>query len=61
MIFCHSWNFGIESHAENFVRLQMCWPDGRNQGKSMDLIQEVDKQFCGNYPEAIKNDVINKA
>ena len=47
---------------------QMRWPsDGRIQGESMDLVQEVDKRFCGHdgtkllYPEDIKNDVINKA
>ncbi len=46
---------------------QMHWPEGRNQGESMDLVQEIDKRFCGNsgttvlYPEAIKNDVINQA
>lgn len=46
---------------------QMRWPsDGRIQGESMDLVQEVNKRFCGHdattlYPEAIKNDVINKS
>ncbi|KAL7427621.1 hypothetical protein ACHAXH_000641 [Discostella pseudostelligera] len=46
---------------------QMRWPsDGRIQGESMDLVQEVNKWYCEHddvklYPEAIKNDVINKA
>mmetsp|Transcript_21470 Transcript_21470/g.46649 ORF Transcript_21470/g.46649 Transcript_21470/m.46649 type:complete len:424 (+) Transcript_21470:129-1400(+) len=41
---------------------QMRWPDGENQGESMDLVQEVDARYGGNlYPHSIKNDVINKA
>lgn len=42
---------------------QMLWPDGKNQGESMDLVQEVDKRYGKGmlYPESIKNDVINKA
>ncbi|KAL9186587.1 hypothetical protein ACHAXT_005825 [Thalassiosira profunda] len=40
---------------------QMRWPDGRVQGESMDLVQEVDSRFSGAlYPDSIKNDVINK-
>ena len=42
---------------------QMRWPDGTNQGESMDLVQEVDKRYGGGmlYPSEIKHEVINKA
>jgi len=44
---------------------QMRWPNGKTQGESMDLVQEVDKLYGASdnllYPEDIKNDVINKA
>ena len=43
---------------------QVRWPDGRTQGESMDLVEEVDRRYGGGgnlYPDPIKDDVINKA
>jgi glutathione S-transferase len=42
---------------------QMRWPDGKTQGESMDLVREIDERYNSGllYPDAIKNEVINKA
>jgi len=43
---------------------QVRWPgDGRVQGESMDLVEEIDRRYGGGrlYPDEIKSDVIDKA